>query len=146
MALKKWENFSPMVEFLRKRHFFDPHAAHSGLLSAAITGDVVDSELHAEWRRYSQMCPAPLVVGDPDFWDVHAKEFPCFTALARRFRAVPPSSSVVERSFSILKDMQDPRRTRMTEEYVRTECSLRFNYLHLVEYVRGAIQNPIDKV
>ena len=47
--------------------------------------------------------------------------------IALLFLSIPLSSAEVERSFSILKDMVQPKRNRIGEDSIKLEMKLRYN-------------------
>lgn len=65
------------------------------------------------------------------FWRSNAGLLPTWSAMARAFATLTPSSAAAERVFSILKNSFGRRQTGSLEDYVSAACMLQFNRTRL---------------
>lgn len=141
-AVKKWkDNIEKNVKWLKAVTIFDPRHEHSGSLSQQL-GLTVTSGAQAEFDLY---CLQGAVLQDPvEYWKTEERKepvvFPRLVELAKKFLALRPSSAAVERCFSMLRDLQTPRRVRMSAEYIRQELILRYNSEMVQDYLKLSIK------
>ena len=131
-CIARWKYITDTLQIAKTRTLFCPMEDRScRMLEYADIFAPIDSELQAEWLRYSGL---GVVEETTDiFWsdDSVQKDFPLLFRLATLWLCVPTSSASVERSFSVLKNFHTANRHQMADSYVAMELILRYNREYL---------------
>lgn len=143
-CISKWGNLDPTIGLLKRRVLFDPTSSHEKLLTPADVGGAVDSELQAEWGRFTEESRRnPCETGE--FWRKNREVFPSLFGLFKKWRTVPSSSASVERTFSLMRDSQDSRRSSMSPDYLSMEMLLRSNREEVLRFVSAMLTDTTEK-
>lgn len=134
---RRWDDeIDYTCKLLRTCLLFSPSLEHTGVLNdeMILCGNVsYTSTLRAEWHEYCNVCPTTIPANV--FWMDHSNWME-LTPLAMRFLALRPSSTSCERTFSIMRDIERPRRYGMSTEYLKIEMILRYNRQFLQEFLQ----------
>ena len=127
----KFERYWLLTEIINERTFFEPEQLRNLLIfgTVMIPNIIQNFQLEVEVKYYLGELPIEPVENSLLWWKSR-RRLDSLRTLALSYLSLPFSSTSVERSFSILKDLTSPKRNRLTNENIRNEMKVRFNSLN----------------